>query len=1083
MSPQPLAVEYRLHFHRLSHATPPPFHPHARTMLSVSGGDRANANAAVSVHDAPDSPTRDKDGDIEMGDGETETETTKTGASAMDGVEASVRPRRPRPPALSLVGVGSSTGETHNERTGDATGGNASSAWDFGQLPPSAASTSGRTIRRAMSQIGRQSNRRSVDFSNPSSESALSSSASGSSSSAATPAQRARNRLSWHPQSSNSPLDGASSSSPDSLNSARPPSSPFASLSSLASSAATSLLSLSFRRQVALPPQFALPAQPPSPAPDSPSSFSFSFAFSSPSSTSLARRLSSGSFDSILHSPVPRPATHPHPPSPAFPPDTPSSLTLSSSLPSSCAPPVLDDAEAHFLPPPAVPPSPSPSPRPSTTVTSIPHCLSVPTSLSLPSPPKRRLPPSAGSYPPHELLQKIISYLPPPASTPLSLLSTTPPDPALLYPLTLVNSAWYYAALEALWKDPHWTSLPSFEKWCKGVEAARTGRGAKAMTARTVRPVGATAGVGMGMAKGPTSASTATKGKSVIRDTARKNPAPVHQSTSGTITAPPQRRPRSESRRRAIEPSPYGHTGPSLLRRLSLRRTAHLVEYVRDEHLMHTAGAFGGVREMDLGGCRNLTDAAVTDFVSANPTYLVSLDLSHIPRLSDPTALALALFLTPPNRLDHLSLRGCGLISDAGVVSLAASLVPRLRSLDISGCRRVTDHGLAAVVRGAAAGGRLKEMRCSRLARLTRTAIKTACERLAATCPELSRMEFSVPPPPATQRDPTYYLLPAVALSGVREVGLRECGAAVTDGVATVLAEACGARLKGLELRGAHMITTAGVDTMLGLCGNLTRLDLRGCRRVDDLAVLSLALSDCAPMLEELDLGGTLVTDGALAAVEVGVGPRPNVDPDRVARAQRCAFPRLRRLGLSDLDRVSFEGVFAIARHIAPRRWAPEWALARGPGGVLEEVDVSGMPDLDPRRAAAIHAQGMPLPVAPLAGWVPQGPIPALPDGAAGAGGNMGAVAPAQGGAGAGTGAGANVNANANDGANQVTPGLVQRMTRPGDAWIEGLLEVPERVGSARGEYRWWCVLRGDAWKRVVEEAWSRRKPVPSPSA
>ncbi|KAJ3337855.1 hypothetical protein HDU93_000411 [Gonapodya sp. JEL0774] len=853
-------------------------------------------------------------------------------------------------------------------------------------------------------------------------------SSSASSPSASSPAQPQPRRIlnpslhrnSWHGQgsakqhASSSSSSVASPSSADAHAQARPPSlasslsslSSFSALSALASSAASSLLNASFsfrRNSHAHQPPLAPPALPSPGPPDSPSSLSAPSPY--PQSSSAApdpRRLSVGSFDSILYSPVPRPVTH-----------------------------------QHTIGCPA-PPSPTGSPFP---LTLPPSVLSSPTNnlTNSSARPPRSQHPSPASYPPHELLQKIISYLPPPDSTPLSLISTNPPAPGHLFSLTLVNSAWYYAAAEALWRDPHWRDIGAFEKWVSGVEWARRGvKEGRAMTARTGRVVGMVPGLGamvevnggkggsLGLVhSGEALASVPAVNKNLPIAKGKGKPKSngqfglvssvsssyvTHSSilsavVEGEPTSAPVR-PRSRAsgsgrekgKEKVQAPSPYGRSGPALLRRVCFRRTPHLVEYIRDDHMARLSGAFGGVREVDMSG-------------------------------------------------------------------------PTLRYLDVSGCRRVTDHGLAAVVRGVCAAGRLRELRASGLARVTRAALKGACERLSIGCPELMSLEFSIPAPPATQRDHTYYSMPVRAMSNIAEISLRECGGGVTDAVVKTLADACGDGMKGIALRGATALTTAGVESLLSACPGLCKIDFRGCRRVDDLTILALALSSCAENLVSLDLGSTLITDGSLYALEVGVGPRPGSDPVRVAKAASCAFPKLQKLGLSDLDRVSFEGIFAVARHLAPVIWAPDWSVSRG--GVLEEVDVSGIPDLDPRRAAAIYAQGVPLPVQPLAGWPPN-PAPVnvgqVPGGQVGAGGGNWAVANAmlpiaqfvQNAVGAGT-----VTAN--------VAGLVQRPSRPTEEWIEGLLDVPERVGSARGEYRWWCALKGEKWKRVVQEAWARK--------
>ncbi|KAI9027989.1 hypothetical protein DFJ74DRAFT_765960 [Hyaloraphidium curvatum] len=490
-----------------------------------------------------------------------------------------------------------------------------------------------------------------------------------------------------------------------------------------------------------------------------------------------------------------------------------------------------------------------------------------------------------------------------------------------------------------------------------------------------------------------------------------------------------------------------GCTGRQLVRRIEAGRTPYLVQYVRPEAVEELAGRFGGITHLDLAGCAAMTDDAVSNFVSATPRHLISIDLSNCFRISDVAVQVIATFCGPWNRLRRLLLRNCGQVSDASLNQIAAHLLPSLRTLDVSGCRRISDHGLLQFARRLAAaapqGAGLSRFGISGCWRLTRTGYLQILPTLFAANPRLASFESSLPLHPLVSADQVFGNLPVGLFSGLTRLALREAEKCIDDAVLLSISAACGAGLRSLELHGASLVTEPGFARAADSLLSLRRLALPQAKGLGDAALLRVATHPrLSEDLEELDASGWGITDaGIVAALEnPGRGrPLPNLAVLRLADCSESSF--------------TFHGIFSAARALVGRP-----ARAK-----LRALDVSGCIDLDgadghlhfPWIAAGVPA-GLPAPApAQQAGWQGvQGIAATVQAALAGA---LGVQQHPE------AGAGYEIDATPVD-----------------DAFVVSLLTVPERpTGSAKigGPGRWYCVLAGEALERVAREGMRRVRP------
>ena len=249
-------------------------------------------------------------------------------------------------------------------------------------------------------------------------------------------------------------------------------------------------------------------------------------------------------------------------------------------------------------------------------------------------------------------------------------------------------------------------------------------------------------------------------------------------------------------------------------------------------------------------------------------TALRALDLSGCHRVTD---LGLAC-LAPLTNLTSLRLEGCDTVGDAGLAALAP-LSARLVHLDLGGCDEVSNRGM---------------------------------EVLGAALPKLSSLR----------------------LAGCDEFGDDGCVA---------VGRALGASLTWLDVSGPNQLTDVGLAALGGLLPRLAYLDASHCYNLTDCGVSNMARwSAITPTAEELADPDGLPPLAPLATTQLESRRRePALSTLLIAGCIELSdaglkalapLSQLRALGLGGLVRVTDHGLLALA------------ALPR-----LDRLDLSGM--------------------------------------------------------------------------------------------------------------------------------------------
>jgi len=277
------------------------------------------------------------------------------------------------------------------------------------------------------------------------------------------------------------------------------------------------------------------------------------------------------------------------------------------------------------------------------------------------------------------------------------------------------------------------------------------------------------------------------------------------------------------------------------------------------------------LKSIDLSGCRHITDVTIK--------FIVNLCGSH---------------------LEELNVRNCGLVSDEGIMEIAAGC-HALKKLDIGWCRRVSDRTLRAL-----APMNLEELCISGCRAITMTGLVNFAITGSSN---LSRFGFHSPAfPPTSQIQPGSQLtelfeaLPStiVSLSIHQASSLSECHVALICERFPSLAS--------LTLEAFRELSEDSFDAFAKL--PLERLCLPSCRRVDDCCLRILANSPHASRLRFLDLSDCAdVTDSSLLrlagvhhlyAIKSLGSPLVNA---------ASSFPNLHTLLLTNNRRVTVRGL------------------------------------------------------------------------------------------------------------------------------------------------------------------------------
>lgn len=320
---------------------------------------------------------------------------------------------------------------------------------------------------------------------------------------------------------------------------------------------------------------------------------------------------------------------------------------------------------------------------------------------------------------------------------------------------------------------------------------------------------------------------------------------------------------------------------------------------------------------------------------NSNPRYLVSIDLSNCMRITDASVQVISVFLGPWKRLRRLLLRNCGHLSDTSLAVIAVNLLPTLRMIDISGCRRLSDHGVLQFARksgasqpGSGPGSALTKFGMSGCWRLTRNGYMQVLDVLFSESSRIASFESSLPLHPLASADQVFSNLPVGLFSTLTSLTLKDAEKCVNDAVFGAIAKACGGSLRGFHLHGAVLVTENGFLRHIEDFAALEKLSMPSARRLGDQSLLAIVHSpNLSKRLTELDISGWVVTDvGLMQAFESTIC----VDP----------LPNLEALVMVDChDSFSFHGVFAIVRGLLGNKPPSERRL--------KLLDVSGCPDLD----------------------------------------------------------------------------------------------------------------------------------------
>lgn len=137
------------------------------------------------------------------------------------------------------------------------------------------------------------------------------------------------------------------------------------------------------------------------------------------------------------------------------------------------------------------------------------------------------------------------------------------------------------------------------------------------------------------------------------------------------------------------------------------------------------------LKEMKLRSCDQLTSSGISSFVRFQ-NGLVSLDLSHSVRLTDPSLLDLSRTIT---QLKELRIRRCRAITDQSIKNLY--LLKHLEILDISECDAITTEGFIAGIANQQNNSMI-ELYCSAL-----NICELAVIKLAESLPNLRLLDLS----------------------------------------------------------------------------------------------------------------------------------------------------------------------------------------------------------------------------------------------------------------------------------------------------------------------------------------------------
>jgi Ca2+-binding EF-hand superfamily protein len=388
------------------------------------------------------------------------------------------------------------------------------------------------------------------------------------------------------------------------------------------------------------------------------------------------------------------------------------------------------------------------------------------------------------------------------------------------------------------------------------------------------------------------------------------------------------------------------------------------------------AGCNGGLRELNLQGCKAVTDVAIME-IAEQCTNLTCLSLSECSEITDNSLNRLIVSLGPIGELNPYRHRttklkakkkkkiirrgGLRNIHDHEEDTLEDKYIDTpsgLRVLDISDCSKLTDRTLESIGQHCQC---LETLVLVGVNNITDAGLLHLGRIRTRGVPATTRKGIRVPSIKPVNP------LSTLNLSGrftVSNVGLNTFFgmARVSDvGVARMLKQGCSFSMMSLDLTGSSFIGDATLRALAREGSpNLKHLALSGCAKITDIGISALAHSSCTN-LETLNLAGCpRVGDGALIAI--GTGPAghslrklnlfkcKNITDKGIRELSTCT--KLEELNIRTCINVTDGGLVAFASSHVDEEYMKRYHIPLAPR--LISINLAGLPEITAAGVAAL---------------------------------------------------------------------------------------------------------------------------------
>ena len=231
---------------------------------------------------------------------------------------------------------------------------------------------------------------------------------------------------------------------------------------------------------------------------------------------------------------------------------------------------------------------------------------------------------------------------------------------------------------------------------------------------------------------------------------------------------------------------------------------------LRDEHLCFLPPS---LLHLNLNACQDLSHEALSRTLSNLP-HLTELQLYWNLHVVDDTLAGFAADGRPD--MEKLNISGCNRVTDAGLLAVVASC-PNLRDLDLTRLRQVSDDGLSGTV-----------LALPQLERLNLYACPQLSNRSYAFFSALQKLKFLDLCGAENLSDRSLYAIAECKL--LEYLNITWCIAVTDEGVVN-LARGC-KLLTLLSVHGNLNITRLSLAALAESCCRLQTLDLQGCAAI-----------------------------------------------------------------------------------------------------------------------------------------------------------------------------------------------------------------------------------------------------------